>query len=320
MSAPPKDTSNSETSQQQIEQITGDASATAQTSEQAGVLQPSPSRTLSQRHADHVPKQATVSRILERASPRKSVAADKAPWASTEATEDQLNRRDSLHSNADANHASEPGQKGSRGPGCLAQTAKADVAGDGTPLQRHHSGSACQSRPHVVQPAAPAHNHAVQAQAQKLEEQCTSQPARARPDDIPDMQPQDKCVEGSAAPAACMDPQPKSSVKRTAAEGLPTASHSQDMERSAPAQDNSSAGDVAAPEELLPDVNVAEQRRIMRDIWLRQNVSKASPSAGDRGSMALTKKRLKREVEHGQGGDGGTKQLRINNMFRAPAK
>ena len=98
------------------------------------------------------------------------------------------------------------------------------------------------------------------------------------------------------------------------------ASHSQDMERSAPAQDNSSAGDAPAPEELLPDVNVAEQRRIMRDIWLRQNVSKASPSAGDRGNMALTKKRLKREVEHGHGTDGGAKQLRINNMFRAPAK
>ena len=58
----------------------------------------------------------------------------------------------------------------------------------------------------------------------------------------------------------------------------------------------------------------------MRDIWLRQNVSRASPGAGDRGNIALTKKRLKREVEPGHGGDGGAKQLRINSMFKAPAK
>ena len=320
MSAPPQDPSTSEISQRQIEQITGDASAKAQTSEQAGVLQPSPLRTLSQQHADHVPKQATVSRILERASPRKSIAAGVANLASGEGTDDQLNRSTSLHNNADAPHASEPGQRGSSGPSFPAQPAKAEVAGDGAPLQNHHSGSACQSSPHADQSVAPAQYHAAQAQAQKLKEQCTSQPARARPDDIPDMQPHDKRVEGSAALAACMEPQPKSSVKRTAAKGPPMASHSQDMERSAPAQDNSSAGDAPAPEELLPDVNVAEQRRIMRDIWLRQNVSKASPSAGDRGNMALTKKRLKREVEHGHGGDGGAKQLRINNMFGAPAK
>ena len=320
MSAPPKDASNSETTQQEIEQITEDASATAQTSQQMGVPQPSPLRTLSQRHADHVPKQATVSSILDRASPRKSAAASAAPSALDEATDDQLRRPHSLHSSSDMPHASEPGRRGSSGPGCPAQIAKSEAAGDNVPLQRRHSESTSQPRPHADQPVVPKHNHAAQAQMRKPGEQCTSQPAQTSPDDISDMQPQEKCVEGSTAPAARMDPQPKSSVKRTAAEGPPMASHSQDMERSAPAQDNSSAGDAPAPEELLPDVNVAEQRRIMRDIWLRQNVSKASPSAGDRGNMALTKKRLKREVEHGHGTDGGAKQLRINNMFRAPAK
>ena len=314
-SAPARGRRESETSSQQTPE-----DPAPRTSQQAGARQANQLRMSSQQHADHVPKQATVSSILERASPRKSLAAGAAPLVFTEATDDQLNRRNPLHSNADAPHASEPGRRGSSGQDCPAQTAQPEAAGDHVPPQSHRGGSASQPRPHVDQPVAPARDYAAQAQAQQHEEQCTSHPARTSPDDISDMQPQDKRFEGSAAPAACVEPQPEFSVKSTAAESPCTASRPQDKDRTAPAQDSSSAGEAPAPEELLPDVNVAEQRRIMRDIWLRQNVSKASPSAGDRGNMALTKKRLKREVEHGHGTDGGAKQLRINNMFRAPAK
>ena len=73
-------------------------------------------------------------------------------------------------------------------------------------------------------------------------------------------------------------------------------------------------------DEVLPDVDVAEQRRIMRDIWLRQNISRGSPRVADRSHGGGMKRRLKQEGEPGPAGDPGAKQLRINAMFRAPAK
>ena len=40
---------------------------------------------------------------------------------------------------------------------------------------------------------------------------------------------------------------------------------------------NASQDRQAPPEEVLPDVDVEEQRRIMRDIWLRQHVNRGQP-------------------------------------------
>ena len=59
-------------------------------------------------------------------------------------------------------------------------------------------------------------------------------------------------------------------------------------------QGSEGAGQV---DEALPDVDVAEQRRIMRDIWLRQNISRGSPRAADKSSGASGKRRLKPEGE-----------------------
>lgn len=76
----------------------------------------------------------------------------------------------------------------------------------------------------------------------------------------------------------------------------------------------------APPGEVLPDVDVEEQRRIMRDIWLRQNVHRGSPRAADSSKGAPARKRQKRESEHAAAGEAGPKQLRINAMFKAPTK
>lgn len=70
----------------------------------------------------------------------------------------------------------------------------------------------------------------------------------------------------------------------------------------------------------LGDVDVEEQRRIMRDIWLRQHVNRGSLRAADSGRGAPAKKRHKRDIEHGVAREVGPKQLRINAMFKAPAK
>ena len=73
-------------------------------------------------------------------------------------------------------------------------------------------------------------------------------------------------------------------------------------------------------DEALPDVDVAEQRRIMRDIWLRQNINKGSPRHADKGHGGGMKRKLKQEGEPGPSSDSGPKQLRINAMFKAPAR
>ena len=50
-------------------------------------------------------------------------------------------------------------------------------------------------------------------------------------------------------------------------------------------------------DEVLPDVDVAEQRRIVRDIWLRQNISRGSPRAAHRSHAGSMERRLKQEGE-----------------------
>ena len=87
-------------------------------------------------------------------------------------------------------------------------------------------------------------------------------------------------------------------------------------------QEGQQAGHMCAgqADEALPDVDVAEQRRIMRDIWLRQNISRGSPRNADKGHAGNVKRKLKQEGEPGLGNDSGPKQLRINAMFKAPAR
>ena len=126
---------------------------------------------------------------------------------------------------------------------------------------------------------------------------------------------------GSAAPTEAPRPQ-----DGAASLSGPDHPHMQSSDRegilpgAASQEHNASQGRHAPPGEVLPDVDVEEQRRIMRDIWLRQHVNRGSPRPADSSKGALAKKKQKRESEHGAARDAGPKQLRINAMFKAPAK
>ncbi|CAL5228750.1 g11936 [Coccomyxa viridis] len=54
-------------------------------------------------------------------------------------------------------------------------------------------------------------------------------------------------------------------------------------------------------DEALLDVDVAEQRRIMRDIWVRQHISRGSPRKADKGHAGNVKRKLKQAGEPGLG-------------------
>lgn len=68
-------------------------------------------------------------------------------------------------------------------------------------------------------------------------------------------------------------------------------------------QDGPQAGHLCAgqADEALLDVDVAEQRRIMRDIWVRQHISRGSPRKADKGHAGNVKRKLKQAGEPGLG-------------------
>lgn len=309
---------------------------------QAGDLHASLSPVLSQPHAD--PQQATVSRILEQASPRKAPAGALPGQKALDALLDHMHNpsqapaRDQPHDSGcneqePASLSSAPGgssavQKRSR-DGASKQsiqgdqhTASASAGAAQVDTQMPDRGRKANAAGLIVTAASDKQRHGDSSRASTGSRAAAelSLPRGNAPREEQKHAASCRPSTGKARSAEVV--QLHDSKEAAPAGGSLENLQAGHKDRSAPAAQGGSCPNQEQhpPEEVLPDVDVAEQRRIMRDIWLRQNVSRASPKAGDKSSGAVAKKKLKREGEHGAGEDAGAKQLRINAMFKAPTK
>ena len=257
----------------------------------------SPARGLSQPHADSVQQQTTMASMLERVSPQSKTNKDKLPASS--GPECQQHCQSST-----AKPGSEADQFAAAADAEAEQADRHDCTTGGSPCpdsselatQAPRQAASCEAS------AAQGSGGRAVSEAHRCESGRDTNVGSAAPTEAP--RPQDI----PATPSEPDHPHMQSSDR----EGRPPGAASQDHDASQDRQ--------APPEEVLPDVDVKEQRRIMRDIWLRQHVNRDSPRATESSKGALAKKRQKRESEHGAAGDAGPKQLRINAMFKAPAK
>ena len=261
----------------------------------------SPARALSQPHADSVQQQTTVASMLERASPQSKTSRDELPASSGPECQQHCQ-------SGTAQQGSEADQSAAV---AAAEAEQADEQADRQNCTTGESPCLDSSELATQAPRQTASREASAAQgsrgrevskAHRCENGHDTKTGSAAPTVAP--RPQD-CA---ASPSGPDHPHMQSSDK----EGSPPRAASQEH--------NASQDRQAPPGEVLPDVDVEEQRRIMRDIWLRQHVHRGSPGAADSSKGAPAKKRQKRESEHAAAGEAGPKQLRINAMFKAPAK
>lgn len=285
----------------------------------------SPPHVQSQPHADSMRQQAKVDRILERASPQTG-SGSAAPRQAA-GTAGYQSPKSSPGTHAVLSEQSQHDE----GP---AAHAAVNMHG-----QKHLDGGLCTRE---AQAGSLAPSEGEQAGRQMLESGGSGNNEAQAADNIarPERDADALCVrdKGSTQVAISADslaaPQCTDSLGSEA--GRPTcpgrAEHVDQRTVGQPQQEKHAedhlqraqqAGQKGARQvdEVVPNVDVAEQRRIMRDIWLRQNISRGSPKVADRSHGGTSmKRRLKQEGEPGSASDPGAKQLRINAMFRAPAK
>lgn len=288
----------------------------------------SPVRSLSQPHNDSVRQQATVSHILERAVPQKP-AGNSAPRQAADASCQQ-------HGSAKELYTSQAEERNAHQK--YSEVENRDREGHEQVPEGTHRRSEEGEQP--AHSAAPKLEQSYQQMSDlgsgRLSAEMSAESAghAHRQDESRDV---DRSNDPSAAPSSAQKDersgtekaqrQPSSCREGT---GLPMDVNKQqghrNKDKSEQPQHDSCSKECAQGhpraaqdplgqvDEIVPDVDVAEQRRIMRDIWLRQNISKASPKATNRSSAGAVKRK------HTPGNEAGAKQLRINSMFKAPAK
>ncbi len=280
----------------------------------------SPMPVQSQPHADNVRQQAKVSRILEQASSPQEPSGSAAPRQTADVGAQQPRA-----SNSEEAHAglSEQAPHDGRAATSIARTAVGQKRLQGDPCihEAQHASSAPSEQKQAGHQMHESSSGGGGGGAQAAGETAAlSQNAVALSDGQTAGAPHAPPADASAAQHGL-----GSGAGRSTSPGIadaveaPDASKAEhaDQDSASQPQQEKHAGQV---NEALPDVDVAEQRRIMRDIWLRQNISRGSPKHADKGHAGSVKRKLKQEGEPGHGGDSGPKQLRINAMFKAPAR